>query len=192
MVFQNSITANERVDTAVHRSRSPRRHGGDTYPAFTRPSALEQVARFLTGNRIAFEREATFNLYGEDSVAYVDYVVYRDFGTVLIQVDEHQHKNHSVSCEAACMLNIFAEQLKQGKAGKVHIIRFNPDAYQRGGQRATKTLNRRLPRLVGAIQHQPVQQYSVTYLYYDHTDSPLPDICFDPEYPCGLRELVNR
>ena len=174
------------------RSRSPRRHGGDTYPAFTRPSALEQVARFLTGNRIAFEREATFNLCGKDILAYVDYAVYRDFGTVIIQVDEHQHKNHSVPCEAETMLNIFAEQLKQGKAGKVHIIRFNPDAYQRGGQLVTTTLNQRLSRLVQAIQHQPVQQYSVTYLYYDQTDSPLPDICFDQECPCGLRELVNQ
>ena len=175
-----------------HRSRSPRRHGGDTYPAFTRPSALEQVARFLTGNRIAFEREATFNLCGEDTLAFVDLAVWRDFGTVIIQVDEHQHKNHSVSCEAACMLNIFAEQLKQGKAGKVHIIRFNPDAYQRGEQLVTTALNQRWSRLARAIQHQPVQQYSVTYLYYDHTDSPLPDICFDAECPCGLRELVNR
>ena len=116
----------------------------------------------------------------------------RDFGTVIIQVGAHQHKNHSVSCEAACMLNIFAEQLKQGKAGKVHIIRFNPDAYQRGGQRATATLDQRASRLLQAIQPQPVQQYSVTYLYYDQNDSPLPNICFDQEYPCGLRELVNQ
>ena len=171
----------------AHRSRSPRRHGGDTYPAFTRPSALEQVARFLTGNRIAFEREATFNLCGEDILAYVDYAVCRDFGPVIIQVDEHQHKNHSVPCEAACMLNSFAEQLKQGKLGKVHIIRSNPDAYQQGGQRATTLLSQRLARLVRAIQHQPAQPYSVS-----HTDSPLHDACFDREYPSSLRELVTR
>ena len=90
------------------------------------------------------------------------------------------------------MLNIFAEQLKQGKAGKVHIIRFNPDAYQRGEQLVTTALNQRWSRLARAIQHQPVQQYSVTYLYYDQNDSPLPNICFDQEYPCGLRELVNQ
>ena len=78
----------------AHRSRSPRRHGGDTYPAFTRPSALEQVARFLTGTQIAFECGATFNYCGEDTLAFVDFAVYPDFGTVIIQVDEHQHKNH--------------------------------------------------------------------------------------------------
>ena len=56
----------------------------------------------------------------------------------------------------------------------------------------TTALNQRWSRLARAIQPQPVQQYSVTYLYYDQNDSPLPDICFDQEYPCGLRELVNQ
>ena len=59
----------------------------------------------------------------------MDFVIYREFGTVIVEVDEFQHSHYPIHCESARMIDIFAEQLKQGRLGKVHIIRFNPDAY---------------------------------------------------------------
>ena len=103
------------------------------------------------------------------------------FGTVIVDVDEHAHGHYPVACEAGRMLNIFGEQMKQGRAGNIHIIRFNPDAYSLSGQRAITLLKHRLARLQNVIDTEPVQQYSVTYLYYTQTDSPLPDVCLDPE-----------
>ena len=153
----------------------------------------EQVAKFLTSKEITFDREVTVNCCGEanKSLARVDFAIYRDFGIVIVEVGEHQHTHYPISCEAARMLNIFAEQLKQGRAGKVHIVRFNPDAYSQGGKRSITLLRQRLARLLKTIQQPPVQQYSVSYLYYNQTDSPLPDVCFDAEYPSSLRDLVN-
>ena len=45
--------------------------------------------------------------------------------------------------------------------------------------------------LLQAIDREPEKQYSVTYLFYSRTDSPFPDICMDPDYPGGLRAIVN-
>ena len=153
----------------------------------------EQVARLLQYNGILFDSEVTVQFCGEanKTLARVDFVIYRDFGTVIVEVDEFQHSHYPIPCESARMIDIFAEQLKQGRSGKVHIIRFNPDAYTEGGRRAITLLKHRLAKLLRVIELAPPQQYSVTYLYYNRADSPIPDVCFDREYPSSLRELVN-
>ena len=89
------------------------------------------------------------------------------------------------------MLNIFAEQMKQGRAGKFHFIRFNPDAYSEDGVVQKTFLKDRLAGLIEAIEREPAKQYSVTYLYYDRSDCPLPAVCIDPEFPGSLRAIVN-
>lgn len=89
------------------------------------------------------------------------------------------------------MLNVFAEQMKQGRAGKFHFVRFNPDAYSEGGTKQKTLLKDRLATLLQTIEREPQLQYSVTYLFYDRTDSPLPDVCLDPDYPGSLRAIVN-
>ena len=153
----------------------------------------EQVAKALVAAGITFDREATVNFCGEANkkFARVDFAIYREWGTVLLEIDEHQHSHYEVSCEAARMLNIFGEQMKQGIAGKFHIIRFNPDAYSDGGVKKKTLLKNRMATLLATIDKEPVRQYSVTYLFYTRTDSPLPDTCLDPEYPGSLRAIVN-
>ena len=89
------------------------------------------------------------------------------------------------------MLNIFGEQVKQGRAGKIHIIRFNPDAYSADGVVQKTPLKDRLTLLVQSMEQEPQLQFSVTYLFYTRTDCPLPDICLDPEFPSSLRAIVN-
>ena len=123
--------------------------------------------------------------------ARVDFTVYREWGTVVVEVDEHQHSYYPVSCEAARMLNIFGEQMKQGLAGKIHIVRFNPDAYCDNGEPQKTLLRDRMAALKRVIDGEPALQYSVTYLFYTRTDAPLPDVCFDPEFPGSLRAIVN-
>ena len=81
--------------------------------------------------------------------------------------------------------------MKQGRAGKFHFIRWNPDAYAEGGVVQKNLLKDRLAALLQAIDRTPEKQYSVTYLFYSRTDSPFPAICMDPEYPGSLRAIVN-
>ena len=82
-------------------------------------------------------------------------------------------------------------QMKQGRAGKIHILRFNPDSYSEGGVKQKTMLRDRLAALCAALEQEPSKQYSVTYLFYNRTDCPLPDICFDTDYPDSLRAIVN-
>jgi len=153
----------------------------------------EQVARALVKAGVTFDREASVQFCGQanKASARVDFVIYRPWGTILLEVDEHQHSHYAVSCEAARMLNVFGEQMKQGRAGKFHFVRFNPDAYAEGGTPQKTLLKDRLTALMHTLEQEPVKQYSVTYLYYTRSDSPLPDTCLDAEYPGSLRAIVN-
>ena len=81
--------------------------------------------------------------------------------------------------------------MKQGRAGKLHFVRFNPDEFKEGGQKQKVLLRDRLAKLIEVLDQEPQKQYSVTYLYYDRSDCPLPDVCLDPEYPGSLRAIVN-
>ena len=153
----------------------------------------EQVARALTGARVIFDRELMVNFCGEGNrkFARIDFVVYRDWGTILLEVDEHQHDHYPIGCDAARMLDVFAEQMKLGRAGKIHFIRFNPDEFKDDGVAQKILLKDRLAKLILTIDEEPALQYSVTYLYYSRSDSPLPDVCIDPDFPGSLRAIVN-
>ena len=89
------------------------------------------------------------------------------------------------------MLNIFGEQMKQGLAGKLHVVRFNPDPFSENGESQKTLLRDRMAALKRVIDGEPALQYSVSYLFYTRTDAPLPDVCFDPEYSGSLRAIVN-
>jgi hypothetical protein len=151
------------------------------------------VAKALIKAGVTFDREVIVQFCGQANKTYarVDFVIYRAWGTVLLEVDEHQHSHYAVTCEAARMLDIFGEQMKQGRAGKFHIIRLNPDAYSEAGVTQKTLLKDRLGTLLQTLDYEPVHQYSVTYLYYTRTDSPLPDVCLDPEFPGSLWAIVN-
>ncbi len=135
----------------------------------------------------------TINFCGEGNrkFARIDFVIYRNWGTVLLEVDEHQHDHYPIGCDAARMLDIFAEQMKLGRAGKIHFIRFNPDEFKEGGMAQKVLLKDRLAKLIGTIDAEPSLQYSVTYLFYSRSDTPLPDVCLNPEFPGSLRAIVN-
>ena len=153
----------------------------------------QQVAKALTNAGITYDRELTVNFCGEGNkkFARVDFVIYRSWGTVLLEVDEHQHAHYGISCDAARMLDVFAEQMKLGRAGKFHFVRFNPDEFKEGGQKRKVLLRDRLAKLIEVLDKEPPKQYSVTYLYYDRSDCAVPDVCFDDEYPGSLRAIVN-
>ena len=113
----------------------------------------------------------------------MDFTIYRERGSVVVEADEHQHAHYPVSCEAARMVNIFGEQMKQGRAGTLHIVRFNPGPYSDYCEPQKTLLKDRMAALKRTIDNEPALQYNVTYLFYTRTDTPLPDVCFDLQYP---------
>ena len=149
-------------------------------------------ARFLTESGITFEREVVVNFCGEAERRHapVDFTIYQEWSTDIVECDEDQHSHYTIGCDAGRMLNVFAEILKRGdRAGKLRFIRFNPDAYSLDGEKP-KTLQRDRQAALLLVLNTPQQQFSVTYLFYDRT-GPLPDVCLDPEYPSTLRAIAS-
>ena len=153
----------------------------------------EQVAQALTSAGVVYNREVAvrFSTPGRTSRARVDFVIPRDWGAVYLECDERQHRHNPVADEADRALRIFTERMFEGVARKIHMVRFNPDAYVEAGRRPKTPLADRLASLLRTLEEEPARQHSVTYLYYTRKDCPLPAICLDAEYPGSLRALVN-
>ena len=153
----------------------------------------EEVATFLHEAGLTFNREerVVFSTDGRTNWARIDFVICRDWGQVLLEVDEYQHRHNPVADECSRMSRILAEMLLQGRAEKVHVVRFNPDAYKEGTCRPKTPLADRLQALLRAIQWEPPRQQSISYLYYTRMDCPLPMVCLDREYLGSLRAIVN-
>ena len=153
----------------------------------------EQVAQALTSAGVVYNREVAvrFSTPGRTSRARVDFVIPRDWGAVYLECDERQHRHNPVADEADRALRIFTELMIEGDARKIHMVRFNPDAWVEAGRRPKTPLADRLASLLRALEEEPARQHSVTYLYYTRKDCPLPAICLDAEYPGSLRALVN-
>ena len=114
----------------------------------------------------------------------------RSWGWVYVEVDELQHKSYPEGHDAERMQLILAEHMIDGKPGKVHIVRFNPDSFLLNGVRQKLPLKERVDTLVAVLGFEPVKQYAITYLYYDRSDCPLPAVCLSAAYPASLREIV--
>ena len=94
----------------------------------------EQVARFLTDAGVAFERETTVSFCGEAKKKYarIDFTIYYDDRVVCLEVDEGQHTQYGIGCDAARMLNVLAQHVKRNPL-PLHFIRYNPDAWTVNG-----------------------------------------------------------
>jgi hypothetical protein len=181
MAFTQKGTCNRHFQ-AIHTTRGQQRQ----------KKKEERLARFLDFTGFRYDRELTIQFCGEGNrkLARVDFVVYRHWGVIIIECDEFAHGHYPVACETARMVDIFAEQVKQGRLDKVRFIRFNPDTFKENGVKVKKPLKRRYEELRQAILKEPEKHFSIKYLFYDQT-GPLPDVCLDPEYPRELRDLVD-
>ena len=152
----------------------------------------ERVARFLEAQGLRFDREATIHFCGDGnkSCARLDFVLYRDWGVAIVEVDEHQHVHYPVICETARMMDVLTEQVKVGRMDKTKFIRYNPDAFKYNFKPSRVQTTERHARLMKAIQEEPRHQFEICYMFYDQC-SPLPEICLDPEYSRELRKLVT-
>jgi hypothetical protein len=94
-----------------------------------------------------------------------------DYGVmkVVVEVDEHQHSSYSPGCDEARMRSLF----QQFQGFKVHFVRYNPDGFKVGGERASvssKVRQRILKEYLERLRfsrNEPVYMLSVKYLFYD-------------------------
>lgn len=152
----------------------------------------EKIHRHLEASNIKFDREVRVNFCGEGNKKYarVDFVISREWGRVILEVDESQHSHEEVLCETARMADLLTEIVKQSQGGKTRIIRYNPDAFKSKGQKGKVTAAIRHCILNAQIEREPVVETEICYLFYDSENGLLPDVCFHEDYPTSLRELI--
>ena len=151
----------------------------------------EDVAHlFDTSCSIPYVREFSISFFGgAKKYARLDFLMEVPFGWIIFEVDERQHQQYPVNYECQRMALIFAEFSRRFHEKRLHIIRYNPDAYKEGGMVVKPTVEERAARILGAIDHTPEDRFTITYLFYKAKHG-LPEITYDEEYT--LRQHVRR
>ncbi len=155
-------------------------HSGET--GLRRKMREKECEQFFKNNNISYQREVTTSkfLRKDDSCtskARLDFTLnlWSDIN-VILEVDEHQHKDYVISCELARMHNITESFVGDGNQNPTLIIRFNPDSYKihsngklPGGRISLKN---RYVELWNFLQKKPVltsgPHLYLAYFYYSY------------------------
>jgi hypothetical protein len=93
-----------------------------------------------------------------------------DCGThvVILEVDEHQHRERAEECECVRMVNLF-----HSFGGlPVKFVRYNPDKYKKNGRSLNPSVGTRMnvlhTHLEYALHDEPVSLLSVKHLFYNN------------------------
>jgi hypothetical protein len=151
----------------------------------------QSMANFLDKSGIKYDRELSISFcnQGNKKTARIDFVIYKPWGVVLLELDEEQHKHYPIICEVARMIDIIGQQILSGREDKFKIIRFNPDAFKMACKTTKVQQQERRARLLECMTEAPQRQFEIQYMFYDQCGR-FPDICNSPEYPDSLKELV--
>jgi hypothetical protein len=104
-----------------------------------------------------------------------DFQIKTYWGTIILEVDEHQHnrKTYSCECEITRMKQIYYDVGEE----KMIFIRFNPDTYK--SETKKLSINQRYEYMEKFIQEKinqiPQYNLSVIYLFYDFFDISIPE-----------------
>ena len=107
-------------------------------------------------------------LNSETRCAYVDFVITKPWGYILLECDEDQHRSYDPSCDVRRDFDIVAS-VALGSGQKLLIIHFNPDPYRISGRRRTETKKDRMQRLLALLDHEP-DAFERVFLCYDQDE----------------------
>ena len=101
-----------------------------------------------------------------------DFVFHTDYGVLVVENDENQHKSRACECEQTRMI-----QLHQDFGESLHFIRFNPDRYRTTrGLLDLRQRHKKLYEIIKMILKYPRDFFgehsglSVRYMFYDDCD----------------------
>ncbi|MHB1954072.1 MAG: hypothetical protein ACYCOU_10025, partial [Sulfobacillus sp.] len=116
-----------------------------------------------------------------------DFRIERPWGTVILEVDEHQHdrKNYACECEVARMRQIYFDLGVEGQ--KLVFLRYNPDRYipSYGKEKTTSARQEHLAKLLTMTYGEScpdARPLTVVYLFYDGFSELDPDVQFIDPY----------
>ena len=131
-----------------------------------------KMMEFLTSKNLEFINDRTAS--NGCSKKRPDFVFQTNYGVIIVENDENQHKSYPCECEQTRMISIH-----QDYGENVHFIRFNPDRYslQESKTKECIDLDKRHKLLFGILK--PILKYpesffanhiglTVRYMFYDN------------------------
>ena len=152
------------------------------------------VHALLTKAGVPFEYQlhmpfSACGLGSETQCAYPDFVITKEWGYVLLEVDETQHAGYPSSCDVRRDFDI-AASTALGTGQKLVILRFNPDAFRVAGKNRMVSQKDRQAKLLEMLDAlgEP-EGFRRLFMYYDRDaeDSQLPTIA--KEWDPAAREV---
>jgi hypothetical protein len=147
----------------------------------------DAVGRIL--QRLEFEYIPQFKIADKR----VDFMITTEWGRILLEVDENQHKKYGLPSEVArtCLIQDWA--LEQN--GSTLLVRFNPDKFSVGGEDMCTTWTTRadfLTRMLRDVQAtKPTQAFEIIFLYYDMGADGKPCLLADPHVPVAIQDSTR-
>ena len=152
------------------------------------------VHTLLTKADVQFEYQLhvpfrTCGLGSETQCAYPDFAIAKEWGYVLLEVDEGQHSSYPSSCDVRRDFDI-AASTALGSGQKLMILRYNPDAFRVAGKNRTVSQKERQAKLLETLNTlEEPQGFRRLFMYYDRDaeGSELPTIA--KEWDPAAREV---
>lgn len=111
----------------------------------------------------------------ETTCAYVDFVIAKPWGYILLECDEDQHKHQPPTCDPRRDVDM-AASVTLGSEHKLLVIRYNPDGYKVDGRTRITGKAERIQHLLEALDYEPAG-FERLFLYFDHASgATLPDV----------------
>ena len=125
----------------------------------------------------------------ESKCAYVDFAIAKEWGYVLLEVDEQQHDTHPTSCDVRRDFDI-AASAALGSRHKLVVMRCNPDTFRVAGKSRAVSQKERQAKLLETIEAMSEPRgFRRLFMYYDRDaeDSTLPTVA--KEWDAAAREV---
>ena len=113
--------------------------------------------------------------------AFVDFVITKPWGYILLECDEDQHRAYDPSCDVRRDFDM-AASVALGSQHKLMIVRYNPDSYRVDGKTRVESKADRMNRLIQLLDYEP-KAFERVFLCYDSaTGQSLPQVAasWDP------------
>ena len=137
------------------------------YQALQRAGIQFEYQKYIPFAQCGFNSETT--------CAYVDFVITKPWGYILLECDEDQHRSYDPSCDVRRDFDI-AASVTLGSNQKCMIIRYNPDPYRIAGRTRTESNKDRTRRLMHALEQEP-EGFERVFLCYDQdAEAMLPQV----------------
>lgn len=147
----------------------------DNPKALTKRKELD-LHMALTAADIGFEYQKYMPFKGcgiesESTRCFVDFVLYKPWGVLLLECDEDQHSGYPVSCDVRRDFDI-CSSLQLGSQHKAVMLRYNPDSFRVAGVTRRTSKRDRLTKLIETLRAWDVDPapslgFARFFLFYD-------------------------